>query len=367
MSTRGYVTILDKKRNIIDAAYLASDAYPSYYGLEILDALEQDHLSSFIQQLREDHPGDVDMIDGIRRDWYIKNSNNRHDYFVDYVYEYTPHKNQLTVYHFGTKALTISTSDLSKYRELFLLDNTLAFPLMFDPVSCTLKKDYYAELQAQLQAGTTLEDLKTKAETPVLYMDYGRLRGLPGGQDSFAKYVRDSTSHMSLRFHAEKFGSKYSLYLQTPFYRAPIASRPLATPAAVEKEIARLLREHPESIRGTMTLFQQIEKYKQELSAAFAMDEIAFTEREEQGCALMEEMLSILAKARQTCFILCDRDDSYVRQIREMLWSAARRARASAEKDKPELTDMIATAETQPTSDDCAKQERNTPANTLER
>ena len=365
MSTRGYVTILDKKSNITDAAYLSSDAYPSYYGLEILDALENDRLSSYIRQLHEDHPGDIDMTDGIRRDWYIKTSKNRHDYFMDYVYEYTPHKAQLTVYHFGKKALSIPTSELAKYRELFQMDNDLAFPLMFDPVSCTLKKDYYAELQAQLQAGITLDDLKTKAETPVLYMDYGRLRGLPGNQDSFAKYVRDSKTHMSLRFHAEKFGSKYSLYLQTPFYRAPIASRPLASPTAAEKEIARLIRERPESIRGTMSLFQQIEKYKQDLSNVFAKDEISFTEREEQGCALMEEMLSSLVKTRQTCFILGDRDDSYGRQIREILWGAARRARAA--NYNPEPIYLTTKAETQPTSDDCVTQERNTPADTLER
>ena len=82
---------------------------------------------------------------------------------------------------------------------------------------------------------------------------------------------------------------------------------------------------------------------------------------------LMEEMLSILTKTRQTCSILGDRDDSYGRQIREMLWGAVRQARALAEKNKPELSDMIATAETQPTSDDCVTQERNTPADTLER
>ena len=81
----------------------------------------------------------------------------------------------------------------------------------------------------------------------------------------------------------------------------------------------------------------------------------------------MEEMLSSLVKTRQTCFILGDRDDSYGRQIREMLWGAVRQARALAEKNKPELSDMIASAETQPTSDDCAAQERNTPADTLER
>ena len=44
MSTRGYVTVIDSGKNIVAAAFQPSDAYPSYFGIQVLDAVLEDQL-----------------------------------------------------------------------------------------------------------------------------------------------------------------------------------------------------------------------------------------------------------------------------------------------------------------------------------
>lgn len=210
MSTRGYVTLIDQHKNILLSAFCPSSAYPAYFGLEVLDALQNGSFPAFIQQVREDYPDEEDMTDGITRDWYIKHPDNPNQYFQDYAYEYDPSAGTLNLYHFGDKALSIPVRDASLYRGIFELEQALSLRLCYDPVSCMPKKDYYTELRRLLRAGTSLEGFSEISKKNLLYMDRYRLRGHGWNEEDFSKDICDTESRHNLTFHAVKTGTPIS-------------------------------------------------------------------------------------------------------------------------------------------------------------
>ena len=76
MSTRGYLTIIDEDQNIQMAAFYPSSAYPSYLGIQVLDAIEKCQFPQFIDRLRKDYPEELDMVEGIQRD---RHAGQEHD------------------------------------------------------------------------------------------------------------------------------------------------------------------------------------------------------------------------------------------------------------------------------------------------
>lgn len=358
MTTRGYVTLIDKQKNILSACYLSSDAYPSYYGLEVLDALQQGQLSAYIDRMLTKYPADKDMVENIKRSWYIKRKETKNDYFVDYVYEFDCAAEKLNMYYFGEKKLTIPVGDIPFYHQLFDLDDALVIPIRFDPVSCMLKKDFYTELRRLLQNGATIEDLQKRSREPILYLEYGRVKGYGWHKDDFTKYIRDTVSGNRLTVHASHYGSKqYTLYVQTPFYRSPIVTRPLNTPGAVEKELARLIHDRPEDIRGTMQLLSRIDAYKQQMSAAFQDASVPYNDRASHAEKLLDEMVICLQKSSREYKLLGCPEESFTRQLREVYYRRAEKARKAAEHDKPLLEDTIASAEDQQMDQDAHTQE----------
>ena len=81
MSTRGYLTVIDGKKNILSSAFFPSDAYPSYLGLNVLDALKESRFIQLVDQINAEHPDEKIMLEGLRRDWYVKGKDNKDDYF----------------------------------------------------------------------------------------------------------------------------------------------------------------------------------------------------------------------------------------------------------------------------------------------
>ena len=67
MSTRGYLTLVDGKKNILSAAYLPSDAYPSYWGARVLDAFQNNSVLQLINQVNQDYPEEQDMLSKTKR------------------------------------------------------------------------------------------------------------------------------------------------------------------------------------------------------------------------------------------------------------------------------------------------------------
>ena len=345
MSTRGYVTLIDQNKNILLSAFCPSSAYPSYFGLDVLDAVQNGSFPAFIQQVRAEYPEEIEMTDGISRDWYIKRPDNPNQYFQDYAYEYDPSAGVLNLYHFGTKALTIPAQDADLYRGIFALDHALSLRLCYDPVSCMPKKEYYTELRRMLRAGTTLTDFQQISKKPMLYMERYRMKGFGWNEEDFSKDVLDTESRQKLTFHASKNGNYYTLYIQTPFFRMPVVSRPLMTPTSVEKEIARMIRDEPEKIRSTMALYQKIEQYEHDVKAVFANSSISDTEKKTTAYSLLDTMTADLEQAQANGVILGSHVDSFKRLIGEQVYRKVYALDKAAASDKKPLDSVIANAQ----------------------
>ena len=339
MSTRGYLTILDADKKIAMSAYHGSDSYPSYLGLQVLDAIESDTFPQFIDQIRNTYPDDLEMVEGIRRSWYVKSKENENDFFQDYAYEYEIDKQRLNIFHFGTKALTITRDQIPLFRYLFEQEDTLYYPLTLDDKTQTLSKDFYKELRSMIRSGSTIQDFQSIIEKnpSVLYMSIGRIVDLGCNSNDFIKEVCVSDSHQRLKFCASEYFGKYSLYVQTPFYRGPVSTPPLRSKSAVEKYIASLIKNSPQDIRGTMALYQDINDYIQKIKSIYAEDNIDLNTRAQQAGAQRHVMVERIEDTAGQFYILGAPKDSLIRQVKEVEYryrrDAQERAKPSAALD----------------------------------
>ena len=351
MSTRGYLTIIDHEKNIVAAAFQPSSAYPSYLGIQVLDSLNNGTFSDFIKDCLDSYPHEKDMVDGIQRSWYVRSSENKDDFFHDYAYEYDLSSRKLNVYHFGDKALTITGDKVNLYRYLFENEEKLYYPLCLNKRSMTLKNDFYEELQAKLKVGWDIEDFKELVEKSpsVLYIDSFRLKDhtMANSSDrSFVKMIELSDKTDRMKIIAQDYGS-FKLYLQTPFSRDPLESPRLTSATAVEKHLADLVRTRPDDIRGTISLYGEIDKYLKGLNDIFADKETFLEEKEKRGMDLRFEMYKTLNESASSIQLLGP-DEAYLRnEISLAFGNRYTKERNRLEKEaekKSSLSDMIGQA-----------------------
>ena len=350
MSTRGYLTIVDKEKNIQMAAFYPSSAYPSYLGIQILDAIANCSYPQFIDELKRDYPEELEMVDGIRREWYVKGPDNQDDYFHDYAYELDGSSQVLTIYHFGDKELTIKPEQLPLYRFIFENEEKLYYPMCFDERSMTLKKDFYREIRSMVRKGAGIADFqKVMDDNPaVLYMDrYREKESWYYDSQSFNKHIYDTLTNRHLKFCVNESCRKLYLYIQTPFIRAPITHKSYTSVTAAEKAIAQLLRDRPDDVRATMLLFKDLEEYKEKIKEIFQVDTQPLEEREAHARDLRASMEEQLKEVKSNHCILGDVDKLLEREIRDAVHSNYIRAQRRLEENekKPALTDTIKNAE----------------------
>lgn len=268
MSTRGYVTILDEKKNIALAAYSNSDSYPSNLGVQVLESIEKGELAQLIGEMRSEVPEDIEMVKGIQRSWYIKSKDNKDDFFNDYAYEYESASGNLNIYHYGDKALAFKPDQFPLSKFIFEHEYELYCPLILDEKSMSLKKDFYKEVRAMLRSGASETDFQAVIDKKpsVLYLDYGRIvDSWNRNSRSFNKRVCDSKTNQKLMFHvSEDYSGRFSLYICSPFFRKPFGKQNLSSPTAAERALAELVRTRPEDIRCTMRVFHDIEEYQRD-------------------------------------------------------------------------------------------------------
>ena len=350
MSTRGYLTIVDKEKNIQMAAFYPSSAYPSYLGIQILDAIANCAYPQFIDELRHDYPEELEMVDGIRRDWYVKGPDNQDAFFHDYAYELDGESQTLTIYHFGDKELTIKPEQLPLYRFIFENEEKLYYPISFDERSMTLKKDFYKEIRGMVRKGAEIADFqKIIDDNPaVLFMDRYRVKeSWYQDSQSFNKYIFDTLTNRQLKICAMDSCRKLYLYVQTPFVRAPITHKSYTSVTAAEKAIAQLLRDRPDDVRATMRLFKDLEEYKEKIKEIFQSDIQSLDERSERAKELRTTMEDKLKEVKSKHHILGDVDNLLEREVRDAVYANFIRAqrRLEEKEKKPTLTDTIKAAE----------------------
>lgn len=130
--TRGYFVLLEG-RKIIDAAYLNSDAYPSYYGVEFLDAIleELDQPRSFERHLLSMQKDSADAWDSsdpaswakakreMTMKWFKKGRDCGEYGYADYAYLYDSKSGIITVTNFGTPTFRFSAENAATAKEIF--------------------------------------------------------------------------------------------------------------------------------------------------------------------------------------------------------------------------------------------------------
>ena len=355
MSTRGYLIILDANKKIAMSAYHGSDSYPSYLGLQVLDAIESDTFPQFVDQIRNKYPDDLEMVEGIQRTWYIKGKENENDFFQDYAYEYEINKQRLNIFHFGTKALTITKDQIPLFRYLFEQEDKLYYPLALNDKTQTLSKDFYKELRSLVHSGATIQDFQSIVDQnpSILYMNTGRIQDFGWNSNDFLKEVCVSDTYQRLKFCASEYSGKYSLYVQTPFYRGPVPTPPLRSKSAVEKHIASLIKDSPQDVRGTMSLYHDINDYIQTIKNLYSADDIELDIRAQQAGELRHAMIERIEDTSGKFYILGAQQDSLITQVKEVDY---RYHRSAKERSNPStaLDDLVqsasARADKQPSS-----------------
>lgn len=347
MSTRGYLTLVDGKKNILSAAYLPSDAYPSYWGMQALNAFQNNSFLQLINQVNHDYPEDTDVLTSLRRDWYVKNNDNKDEYFTDYAYELNGDKGELTVFHYGDKALTIPYEQISLYQFIFEHEDSLYAPVCLDEKSMTLKKDFYRELRRMIKDGADEDSFQNimNQNEGLLYMDQGRcVDPWNRNTDSFNKFVRD-TNWRKLQFCVHESFGKFYLYVQTPFIRAVASPHSFSSAKAAEKAIADFIRTRPADISATISFFEELKTYQDAIKAIFAQDDRPLDARAEEAHQKKVAMVDCLNHYTSSHNLFGNNDHLYDREIKDVVFRNYRYARERQDElMRHESLDAVLTA-----------------------
>lgn len=338
MSTRAFVTIIDPKKNIQAAAFNPSSAYPSYFGLEVLDAIRNYNVEGLISQLKEDYPEEVETADGIQRSWYVKDKTNKDNFFQDYAYEVNGATMDLTLYQRGEKALTIPADKLDLYRFIFEHENELYLPLTLDEKSMTCKKDFYKEVRDMIKNGADISAFqKVMDDNPsVLHIETGRVKDATNYyNDGFNKYISDGYHNGQLMICVSKpsWSSFFNLYVQTPFSRICLTTRDIRSAASAEKAIADLVRDKPDSIRATIQLFEELSSFSKQVTALYKQDDIPLDDRADKAHALTSDMLARVKEVQKDHNILGFTPTSLESAVRHVTYDNLRWAKERQNKE----------------------------------
>ena len=133
-------------------------------------------------------------------------------------------------------------------------------------------------------------------------MDSGRIADYgPFDSDRYLKRVSDSASFgKGLLFGISKvYGNRCYVTLQTPFFRNTLKDN-LSSKGACEKYIASLVRERPDDLRGTMKLFQDVEKFKKEIKRILEDESKALEERLDTAGSIKNQLIQEIDELRRS-------------------------------------------------------------------
>ncbi len=361
MSTRGYLTIVDESKNIQMAAFHPHDSYPSYLGLEVLKAIQNCAFPQLIDDLHQKYPDELEMVEGIQRSWYIRGKDNKDDFFYDYAYELNGSTQELTMYHYGNKALTIPFDQIPLFQYLFEREDDLYYPLCLDERSMTLKKDFYKEVRTMIQNGAGIDDFQAVIDQnlSVLYLDYGRIKDYWAiDSNSFNKRVKDSSGG-ELMFHVDESFGRFQIYVQTPFIRAPISHKPIQSASAAEKLLAELVRDRPDDIRATMRLFKDLTSYVRTIWDIYANDSVSLDDRADEAQEIKLDMLAKFKAIQDQYQIMGNTDNLLEREIKDVGSRHYRQAyyRMEEQQQKSSLSDKLQDVTERSQADSISEQE----------
>ena len=273
--TRGYVCIT-KGPKILNVAYLNSDAYLSYYGLQILTAINTKGIKEWVENLRQEQISmyGTDDCKGFALNW-IKPDKISKSYdnwsYAEYGYIYDASKNNLKVYHFGKLLLTIdcdNSDEVSKCIYLFKNENQIYNIISYDKDKLDDVKSFEKVIKEAVKM--TENELKeiVKDDSERFYLsDYHCLaNGHRPDREMYQKVLTSSCRNEELTFIIEHdvigytdFG--WDVLIQTPVIRIPVTIG--CKKFCSEKALMNALREFVKSRKNKLLrLAYVMEKFK---------------------------------------------------------------------------------------------------------
>ncbi len=243
--TRGYVCIITGKK-VVNVAYLNSDAYLSWYGLQILKAIDKatvdKGINAWVENQRNENIacyGNDDDCKNFALNWIKPDKVSRAiaDWtYVEYGYIYDASNYNLKVYHRGKLIVTIDTDNLdeiNKYLYLFEKEDEIYKAISYDEdmLADVVNFDKVIKIAAKKDL-SELKGLVSKDETTekIYLSNYHCIAtGHRTGHEVYQKEVEwlFGSNSERLNFIVEHDTTEYSDYgwrvlIQTPFVRIPI-------------------------------------------------------------------------------------------------------------------------------------------------
>lgn len=270
--TRGYVCIT-KGKEIKKVAYLSSDAYLSYYGVQILGAIMQGTLDGWMdKQINDNHAcyGDSEPDPNFSLNWIMKTKENKdweHFDFSEYGYWYNEVKEELWVYNYGELICKVTAEEREKYFYYFQNCHAIQSFLYYDAD----KMDYnYKKPLKTIIANASLEELKqlvkdSEKPRPELTNNHCCARG---HSVDYPKYIKrfsvSDNYHTTAEFIcAKEYGGKWEVLVQLPYCRA-ILRDGFGTETAAVKYIRSLIKKNTAGIIRFMEISLYISSVSKE-------------------------------------------------------------------------------------------------------
>ena len=141
--TRGYIVIIDGKK-IVRMLYSNSDSYfttnEDLTAGVVLKAMASDDFINTLNTLakKELERGYFEEVTDFEPEdkFYIRTTNSKENFFVDYVYEYNVRNKKLTIYRFGRKMLQFTKDDIEYMAYIFSNSNDFFSAFALDEKTC---------------------------------------------------------------------------------------------------------------------------------------------------------------------------------------------------------------------------------------
>lgn len=287
--TRGYVCIV-KSSKVIDVAYLSSDAYISYYGYKILEAINtpttDKGIKAYLKELEEENIeyGYEDDCKDFALNWIKpdKISRSYDDWnYAEYGYIYDASNYMLKIYHNGKLLFKIDTDnqeEIDKYMYIFENENKIYTEISYDEDMLDDVVDF--DKCMKLAASKDIDVIKqyvsdNDSRSERIYLrDYHCIApGHRAGHEVYQKILRWEyySECEELKFIVEHNATEYSDYgwnalIQTPFVRIPIrvgGKTRFSSERALMKSLRLFVKENSSKLAGLvyiMSYFKGLSK-----------------------------------------------------------------------------------------------------------
>ena len=242
--TRGYLCIVEKGE-VKSVCFLSSDAYLSYYGLEILEAVIRGDIEQYVSDMRKNtasYGKKGDPCRGFMIEWI----NGNKDESEEKGYIYDSKTGVLKAYERGSLLYTVKPEERERYKYIFANDCKLETVLSYDAE----KMSYHFESVKNAKRIAKMTD--SELEYIVAKYDEERLElddthcVMPGhyvGHEVYRKLFRSSDCKRNpLEFIVEHCFGRWCVLLQTPFGRYRIIAKDFGSEAGAVKAIRELIR-----------------------------------------------------------------------------------------------------------------------------